>query len=344
MMNLNVIEGFYGKTWSWQDRKSVLDFIAQYGFQQYIYAPKADDYLRKHWQANWSQPIFAELEGLSQQAQSLDVGFGLGLSPVSLMDNWGVAARAQLKQRLEQIKALNPSVLAILFDDIQGDKSHLAQVQIEISHFIQECLPDTQLWVCPTYYTFDPILPELFGAMPEHYWQDLGQGLDKDIELLWTGDKVISDNYPLAGLEQITDLFQRKPIIWDNSRVNDGRKTSPFMPIKAMGDFSALEQHLSGVLVNPVNQAHWAMVNLSTLKQQGSDEQRLQKSLAILCPALKDVVLNNLAIFREVGFDRLNAQQKQTLQQQLETVNSPFANELQQWLTGYYQFDPACLT
>lgn len=343
-MNLHVIEGFYGNTWAHYDRQAMLLFMAEQGFHSYIYAPKADIYLRNQWQSDWPQHQFEQLQSLSQQAKAQNLGFGLGLSPISLMDDWGKPAQQQLKKRLQQISALNPAVLAVLFDDIQGDKSHLAQVQIEISHFVQSCLPDIELWVCPTYYTFDPILPELFGQMPDNYWQDLGRGLDSKINLLWTGDKVISQDYSAAGLEAITTAFQRKPIIWDNSRVNDGRKTSPFIPIKPMFDFAQLTGHAKGALINPINQAHWAMLNLFSIKQQGDESQRLEQSLAYLCPELKNLVIESLELFRCVGLEQLTSKQKQLLKNSLEPYDSAFAQELKRWLEAYYRFDPTCLT
>lgn len=343
-MKLGVIEGFYGKTWSWQDREALLHFLSHYQFQHYIYAPKADMHLRSCWKRNWSSSEFNHLKALSNKSQEIGVDFGLGLSPISLMEEWSQQSRQELKQRLEQIRALNLKILAILFDDIQGDKASLGQLQIEISHFIQEQMPETQLWVCPTYYSFDPILPELFGSMPSNYWQELGENLNPSIELLWTGDKVISEHYNESSLANINQLLKRKVIIWDNSRVNDGRKTSPYLPIQAMPNFANISDVSNGMLINPMNQAHWAMVNILTSKFQGTEEERLRQAIQALCPELEKTFFLHLNSLKNIGLDTLSEQERGRIAQDFCQHTNPFSQEVLQWLEGEYRFDPLCLT
>ncbi|NDC88562.1 MAG: hypothetical protein EB075_07120 [Bacteroidetes bacterium] len=46
---LGVVEGFFGKSWSWEARRHYAQFLSGNGFTTYLYAPKNDDYFRKHW-------------------------------------------------------------------------------------------------------------------------------------------------------------------------------------------------------------------------------------------------------------------------------------------------------
>jgi hyaluronoglucosaminidase len=46
---LGVIEGYYGRPWSWDMREAQARFLASHGYSSYIYAPKADAYLRRRW-------------------------------------------------------------------------------------------------------------------------------------------------------------------------------------------------------------------------------------------------------------------------------------------------------
>lgn len=48
MKNIGVIEGFLA-AWREGDRKSYAEFLAKYGADFYIYAPKQDPHLRKAW-------------------------------------------------------------------------------------------------------------------------------------------------------------------------------------------------------------------------------------------------------------------------------------------------------
>ena len=51
-----VIEGFFGKPWEWSARLSGAGFLRDCGYQFYIYAPKADPFLRRRWR----EPLPAE--------------------------------------------------------------------------------------------------------------------------------------------------------------------------------------------------------------------------------------------------------------------------------------------
>ena len=49
MTRIGIIEGFFGAPWSWSERHAALPFMQQHGFDSYLYAPKADQYLRASW-------------------------------------------------------------------------------------------------------------------------------------------------------------------------------------------------------------------------------------------------------------------------------------------------------
>ena len=63
---LGLIEGFFGKGWSWEARARYAQWLPRHGYGFYIYAPKEDGYLRKHWALPWPE---AELEALRQLAR-----------------------------------------------------------------------------------------------------------------------------------------------------------------------------------------------------------------------------------------------------------------------------------
>ena len=47
---LGIIEGFYGPMWTWQERRQLVRTLAPHGYGFYLYAPKADVFLRRKWQ------------------------------------------------------------------------------------------------------------------------------------------------------------------------------------------------------------------------------------------------------------------------------------------------------
>ena len=61
MPELGLIEGFFGRPWSWADRREAVRFLRPHGYSFYIYAPKADPWLRRRWQEPHPEPELAEL-------------------------------------------------------------------------------------------------------------------------------------------------------------------------------------------------------------------------------------------------------------------------------------------
>ena len=47
--DLGIIEGFFGRPWSWKDRSDVVTMLGRAGYSFYHYAPKIDQFLRRNW-------------------------------------------------------------------------------------------------------------------------------------------------------------------------------------------------------------------------------------------------------------------------------------------------------
>ena len=48
---LGLIEGYYGLPWDWASRERVMRRLAGAGYRFFMYAPKADAFLRRRWRA-----------------------------------------------------------------------------------------------------------------------------------------------------------------------------------------------------------------------------------------------------------------------------------------------------
>src|SRR5678815_3059053 len=93
---LGIIEGFYGRPWSWEAKAEVAARVAQHGYRFYIYAPKADAFLRKRWLEAHPKAEDDGLRRLSTRCRALGLRFGVGLSPFEIYRNFDVEAQAAL--------------------------------------------------------------------------------------------------------------------------------------------------------------------------------------------------------------------------------------------------------
>ena len=340
--SFGIIEGFYGRQWSWGQREGFASFLKAHNYQTYIYAPKGDVYLRSQWRMRWPADIFSSLKQLSDTYKRHGVKFGIGISPMGLLEKYAATDARDPKQKISEINALAPDVLCILFDDMHGAVPQLSQKQLSIVEDVISVSTATQHIVCPTYYSFDPVLEQLFGVMPDDYLQSLGDGLPNDVGVFWTGDKVISEQLSCESIKAVTTQLGRKPIIWDNIFANDGRNTADFLPLHAHKKrTNELLDCVAGVVVNPMNQAAIAALMLpvyyAALTGEVCKVDVAQKPIASL-------LARDAKLFSTVGLAKISPEHRGQLIAEYQKLSHPAAIDVVEWLQGGYCFDPACLT
>ena len=348
--NLGIIEGFYGKPWGFAKREALIPFMKAHNYGFYMYAPKADTFLREKWQEPVPEPLLKKLKILGEQLKANNIQWAIGLTPFDLHQDFSDQAKKALLIKLKQLSELGINCLAILFDDMKGDFADLAERQIEICHFIQANSQFDKLMMCPSYYCLDPILETVFGKMPDQYLEDLGKGLNGSIEIFWTGEKVCSPNYSLEHLEFVTNLLKRKPFIWDNYPVNDGATMSPFLHLSAFtGREHCHDQFVSGVAVNPMNEAFLSQIPLASLNdcllnpEEYKAEHSFQKWVKVFLGNAAASLIDDLKLFEEQGLHALNDSQKKILIEKYSgfanSKNKNLIEELVEYLQGNYLSD-----
>jgi hyaluronoglucosaminidase len=344
MTELGLIEGYYGRPWTWDERASQAEFLQRHGYGFYLYAPKADAYLRKRWREPWPADTQAALEHFAAHCRALALRFGVGFSPFEVYLDFNAAAKDALARRLADFDALGVQDLGIFFDDMRGDVPELAATQIRILHWIAERSAASRIIFCPTYYSDDVQLDRGFGLRPPGYLEALGAGLDPAIGVFWTGEEVCSREYSPGHLDRVAEAIGRKPILWDNYPVNDGPRMSPYLYIRAFtGRPAAIGPSLAAHAVNPALQPVLSRIPLASL----AESYRLGEAYAygaafaraaaeVLGPELAVLVQRHLLTLQEVGLDRLEPDTKTRLRARYAAFDHPGAREILKWLDGGY--------
>jgi hyaluronoglucosaminidase len=337
-----IIEGFFGRQWSWQTRQNYASFLKQNNYQYYIYAPKADRYLRRQWAEPWPAVDYAHLQQLGQVYQQAKVAWGIGITPFEIHRHFDDHTKAKLDAKIRSINELQPNILAILFDDMRGDDANIAQIQADVTHRIMEQSTASLFMMCPTYYSTDPVLDKVFGDRPANYLENLGQLLDPRVQVFWTGEKVCSKNYSIEHLQAITAQLGRKPYIWDNYPVNDGAKLCKFLNLRPFGESAThMANWTAGQAINPMNQAYLSQIPLRALTARSSLD-------AATCDlggeAFAKCLIEDVATFQDEGLDLLSVEKRGWLIDRYNNFQTPYSDEIVDWLRGEYPFDPACLT
>jgi hypothetical protein len=345
MPALGLIEGYYGTPWSAGARCDSIAMLAPHGYGFYLYAPKTDEFLRRRWREPHPALEFEALAALAAHCRAQDVRFGVGLSPYEIYREFDAGAEAALAAKLSQLSELGLDILAILFDDMRGDLPELAETQARIVHWIAERLPGTQLILCPSYYTDDPILDRVFGQRPENYLEDLGRLLDPAINTFWTGPEVCTREFTPGHLQRVGEAMRRKPFLWDNYPVNDGPRMSQFLHLRSFtGRPASIADHVSGHAVNPALQPVLSCIPALTLAQSYARGEAYDYGQAFLAAAtrvcgaaLAHSLHEDLILLQDTGLDRLG-NYADVLRARYASVDHPAAREIIAWLDGDYRF------
>ncbi len=265
-MDTGIVEGFFGHPWSFNDRKSIIEFINEVGFNSYIYAPKEDPYHRRQWSELYPTRILKKFEELVKWCQFLHVDFNFALSPGLSIIYSDENHFEKLCKKYNQLIDINVSSFSIFFDDINPalslkDQMYFtspAQAQVfltrKLLQYLSSKVPNLKFYFCPTEYR---------GLAPSPYLRYVGANLPLEIKIFWTGRTVVSKTIRTSEALSFSKIIRRKPLLWDNYPVNDFDKSRIFTgPI--CGRDKNLLGALSGIFFNPMNQAEISKLALTS--------------------------------------------------------------------------------
>lgn len=342
---LGIIEGFYGPLWSWRERQQLVKTLAPHGYGFYLYAPKADPWLRRRWQDPHPEAEAKALAEFGRFCRQQGVRFGIGLSPFEIFNQFDDEARAALARKLEALEAVGPDELAILFDDMSSDYPDLARTQADIVHWVREHTRIGHLSMCPSYYSDDAVLDRVFGERPADYLQTLGEALDPAVDVFWTGEEVCSREISPGHLKRISRLLGRKPVLWDNYPVNDGDRMSQHLHLRGFsGRPAGNAAWIRGHGINPALQPTLTAIPAMTLAESyrlGPDYQYGQAfahaARELLGTELALQMQRDLLLLQDSGLGRLSDERRQALMHTYDAFDHPAAGEVVRWLSGDYQ-------
>ncbi|XP_047128039.1 protein O-GlcNAcase isoform X1 [Hydra vulgaris] len=250
-----VVEGFYGRPWTCLQRKDLFSRMHRYSMNTYIYAPKDDIKHRALWRQLYTKEEESKIEKLVTAASFEGITFVYAISPgLDIMFSSEADVNA-LKRKMKQVSRLGCKAFALLFDDINPTlkpsdaliyKSS-GHAQAILTNELFDFLKRPQFLFCPTEYCKTRAIPSVSKS---EYLNTLGTTLHKEIDIMWTGDKVIPETITKESIQELGHILQRKPVIWDNIHANDYDQRRVFLGAYC-GRSIELYSYLNGILTNP---------------------------------------------------------------------------------------------
>jgi protein O-GlcNAcase/histone acetyltransferase len=265
-----VIEGFYGKPWSQEERLQLFNWMKEWGLNTYFYAPKDDLKHRALWREPYSEsetePLRANIAGCAERRIRFIYGIAPGLD-IRYSDESEIK---KLEARVEQMLDLGCRDFAILFDDIPDRMNvedaqrfrSFAKAQCHVANSVCALLPSgSRFFFCPTAYCDRMARAKLGG---DGYLDEIGIRLDPGIDVFWTGPDIISRVIMVEDMKEVRRALRRKPIIWDNLHANDYDGRRFFCGPYSDRAFE-LRDEVRGILINPNNEFPLNYIPIRTL-------------------------------------------------------------------------------
>ncbi len=259
------IEGYYGIPWSKDERVSLIKYASNYKANIYIYAPKDDSYHSTNWKGLYKEGDLALLKEVIKAGYLTKTRFAWSIHPFLhdpfKEENYD-ADLAYIKNKFYQLYEAGVRQFVISADDVSteyegaGNGKLHKRILNDVSTYLKTLEGTYDLIFVPSAYCYNS--KEILGVELEGYYQDLCNGLDESVSIMWTGDRVTStiNNGKFNEFSSVSG--GRKPFFWMNWPVNDYAKSHVLMgkgEVYNKNYFSSDEVEFIGLVTNPMQEA-----------------------------------------------------------------------------------------
>ncbi|WP_070013998.1 beta-N-acetylglucosaminidase domain-containing protein [Streptomyces abyssalis] len=270
-----ITEGFYGSSWTQQERLEQLDFLGRTKQNRYLYASTDDPYRQS---SRWRDPYPAaqreEFRALAERARRNHVKLGWAVAPGQGMCFSSPADRRALLRKLDAMRALGFEAFQLRFEDVSYSEWHCdedaqkygsgpkaaarahAELAGDVARHLAARHPDSEpLSVMPT---------EFYQEGDTDYRTELAQNLTTGVEIAWTGVGVVPRTITGSELTAARSAFHQHPLVtMDNYPVNDYAQDRIFLgPYR--GREPAVAARSAAVLANAMKQPTASRIPLFT--------------------------------------------------------------------------------
>ena len=254
-----LVEGYYGNPYSEADRMGLLEMFGEMKMNVYIYGPKDDAYHKSKWREEYPADLAKKITEYVNVAKANKIEFMWAIHPGEDIQ-WNNTDRANIVNKLKAMCKLGVRSFAVFWDDLWGDDGTHGDEQAELMNYIaaelKKAYPDVKpLTICPTQYNR--------GWANAIYLPALGDIMDSDINVMWTGNSVV-DMINKSDMQWINNQIKRKAYIWLNYPVSDYCINHLLMGPTYGNDLDIADM-LSGFVSNPMEYAEASKVSLFSI-------------------------------------------------------------------------------
>lgn len=342
MKRTGYIEGYFGRTLTWEQRRGILEHLASLKMNTYLYAPKEDPYHRVLWKDPYPEAEQNALAEFAAAGRTLGIDVVPSLAPGLSYDYLSDEDYGILLEKFKLFFGMGIKTMALLMDDLVpelpkecieafsslGD-AH-GKLLVRLQRDLREADADCGLIFCPTVYSDQFVEGE---AADSDYIKDLAAVIPADIPVFWTGNRVVPETIEESNAGRIREMFNNNLIIWDNYYANDYTPYRIFLgPV--LGRDKGFTDKLTGFMINPtglyVTDKMLLSLTAEYLETGACDEAAWSRATAgfELHPDIEKVMAYYWSPFTTTDPDFPTAEQAKTLENFYDEVVVAWQNPL----------------
>ncbi len=277
------IEGFYGPPYAAEDRLALIDVLAESGLDHYVYAPKNDPFHRSRWREPYPADQIAALGELARAGERAGVSLTFAISPTDIVFSEPADVSALLS-KLDAVREQGVRSFTVSFDDTLpwfADPRDFARYGLDLASAHAELLNE----VLAHLRAGDPAAELFFTPMDydgtiQPYSFRLGEALDPNVPVFWTGPTVYSPLVEAGYMSDVAAALRRPPVLWDNFPVNDAFYAYELHLGEYRGRDPALAGVLDGIVLNTMIEPRASQVALRQLGSFAASPERYDSERA----------------------------------------------------------------
>lgn len=271
-MKKGIIEGFYGIPWTFEERKSMINFLSEIAMDQYIYAPKDDPYHNKKWRDPYPPVEIEKIKALADLARQKNIDFTWAIHPGQNPFDFESYDEeiGKIFAKYRQLMGVGVKSFGLCLDDI--DKNLAYEKRFDHMKLIRDLADFVEKETGSYLYFVHPWYNDAWIDEKGYEYEGLLKVI-KNVNLMWTGSQVVDP----INHKSNEDFFKRtgkKPYIWFNWPVNDYKPSEIFLEIFEFYD--SRDINFDGFYLNPMNQAEASKIAIYQANEYLKNPEKYQ--------------------------------------------------------------------
>ena len=264
-----VVEGFYGRPYTPDQRKKLVEFLGKWKLDTFLCSPKEQQNQRIHWKDPFSVEFLIKYRKLARFGKKQGVTVGTSISPGLTVEFSNEDDINSQFYKIQQLSSVGCRLMGIFFDSVpptlesENDKKNFEDVASAHVYFVNTLYQRAKESGVVMEFLISPA--QYYGIGNEEYLSTFGPALNPELKIIWTGRQICSPMLTYSDAQIFEKNTKHKPFYWDNYPVNDLAMSNELHIGPFRNRDAAMLTNMEGYVANPMALFEASLIPLRTM-------------------------------------------------------------------------------